>query len=213
MWRRNFIRGLGGVMPAFAGCVGTQWINSTPRQPSSADTEPAVESDFQRSVEVTQVDAVDDAFGVDLQIVVEQPTLSHNHTATLKSTVTNTGDSTGRFRPAYYKGSSGGSGTAGILLYSLTAPDSPPSNYTPECIGTSGKSSDQLVWTTESLPLTELQPAETMSNRLIVVDDPTEEGCIPPGTYQFETAYKIGESQDASPQFTWGFTLEITADR
>ncbi len=207
MWRRNFIRGLGGVVPAFAGCVGTQWVNNTPRHPSSAE-----ESDFQRSVAITQVDAVDDAFGVDLQIAVEQPTISHNHTAILKSSVTNTGASAQRFRPAYYKGSSRGSGTAGILLYSLTAPDSPPSNYAPECIGTTGKSTDQLVWTTEGLPLTTLNPGEASSNRIIVVDDPTEEGCIPSATYRFETVYKSGESQADSPQFTWGFTLEITAD-
>jgi hypothetical protein len=92
-----------------------------------------------------------------------------------------------------------------ILLYSLTAPDSPEEDYTPDCIE-NPKATDEYVEMTDEGPLNHtLDPEGTGTDRLIVVNDPTVEGCFPTGEYRFENAHEY-----AGTEFTWGFTLRIT---
>lgn len=84
-------------------------------------------------------------------------------------------------------------GTAGILLYSLTAPDSPQQDYTPECLEDPEPTADHTVRTDEAPRQYELEPDETGTDRLIVTDDPTVEGCFPSSEYRFEPGQHVDD--------------------
>lgn len=118
----------------------------------------------------------------------------------------NADDSDRKVKTPYYKGTS--EGESGILLYSLEAPDSPSKDYTPECIEDPSPSQEAVERTDEG-PLTfTLEPGETATDELVVADDPSDDGCFPPGEYRFESHHAVDETE-----FTWGFTVEVTADR
>ncbi len=148
---------------------------------------------------------------IELDVAVTEEWVTEERTARLSASVTNTGESPRTVKPAYYKGSSAAAGEPGVLLYSLQAPDS-PSDYTPaECIEHEEATVDEIWWTTESAPVTELDPGETTSDDLIVVDDRSVDGCFPPGEYRFEQGHDIGGPQSEAELFDWGFTISVTS--
>ena len=197
MKRRTVLISLGTLFPISSGCLG---------RASSGNTS------FPKRVSVTQIDAVPERYPVDLTIEVTQATITNAQTAHLRTTATNTGDTTRKFDVPYYKGASSSAGESGILLYALKAPDSPPADYAPECIGTDGKSKHELIWTNEFPTPASLEPGQSSIEELIVVDDPTKYGCLPTGEYRFEAAYNIHDEDGYDETFTWGFTLEVSED-
>ncbi|WP_435156658.1 hypothetical protein [Haladaptatus sp. DFWS20] len=194
MKRRTTLLGLFSLFSVSAGCLGNASSGNSP---------------FPKRVSVQQTDSVPERYPVELTIDVVQAELTKTQTAHLKATAKNTGEATREFEPAYYKGASSRAGDSGILLYSLRAPDSPPADYAPDCIGSDGKSKGRLLWSQEYPGTETLELGESSNEELIVVDDPTVRGCIPTGEYRFETPYNISDENGYDETFTWGFTLRV----
>ncbi len=165
----------------------------------------AAEDDtFERTVSIEHVEAAPEDSPLEFDASVTDETITEDRTATLEVSITNAGDSARTVQPAFYKGASSANGEAGILLYSVRAPDSPSADDGPEC---HDETSERLEWTTEELPQTSIEPEETATETLVVVDDPTVEGCVPPGTYRFEQKHDVGDEEAVT--FTWSFTVSI----
>lgn len=148
-------------------------------------------------------------------VSVDEQRVTAASTARLSVMIENAGSTSETFRPAYYKGSSGDLGEPGVLLYSLDAPDSPPTDYAPPCfsdapqqeyVSTYENGEEGVGWTLEYPLGEELAPEESLSDTLLVVDDPTVDGCIPPGRYQFGQRHDYGS--DNSFEWTWTLVVE-----
>ncbi|MFC4358064.1 hypothetical protein ACFO0N_08905 [Halobium salinum] len=208
MNRRRLLSGLttGTLLPFTAGCLSSL-DGSSPDSTTTEADDPSDTDDFRRAVSVVAVDDVPNEVPVALDVRVVQPHATTEQTARLETTVTNAGDADDRFPPAYYKGASS---EGGLLLYSTRAPDGPDPDSGPDCVGTSGKSADELAWTTEGVGPVQLEPDESTTEELLVADDPTTVGCVPTGRYRFETRYAVGDPEDGRT-FDWGFTLRVEA--
>ncbi|WP_394739910.1 hypothetical protein [Natronococcus roseus] len=208
MNRRQGLRSLGVALSVtLAGCVSESG-STDDGNGSDGDTngDSAVSTDgFERQISISDVDDVPSDAPVEFDVEVVEKTVTADETGFIEVFATNTGDTEKQIWSPYYKGSSSAESEAGILLYSLTAPDSPEEDYTPDCIE-DPEATDEYVEMTDEGPLNHtLGPNETGTDRLIVVDDPTAEGCFPTGEYRFENAHEY-----AGIEFTWGFTLRIT---
>lgn len=211
MKRRGLLGSAGLVVASvITGCLGSDDGSGerTKGDPGTGNggSENGSSESFVRYVSVVDVDEVPEPVPVEFDIEVIDDTVTADGTAFLEVAVTNTGDGERETKTPYYKGSSDGDG--GILLYSLDAPDAPSRDYAPGCIEDPSPSQEFTEWTAEG-PLTyTLKPQETATGELIVVDDPSIEGCLPPGEHRFETRHSVGGTE-----FTWGFTLEVVDDR
>lgn len=158
------------------------------------------------------MDSVPDAYGAEFSIEVAQSEITVEQSAVLRSRITSTSGKERQFSAPYYKGSSSQNGVPGILLYSENAPNpayeaDSLESYAPPCVGTDGKTQDELYWTLEGRLRPTLAPKESWSEQLLVVDDPSRRGCIPVGNYRFESVFNPSWMDD---RFTWGFTLEVS---
>lgn len=206
--RRRELLGSAGLVFAsvVTGCLGNE---DDPGERTNGDPETGKNGssgDFERYVSITDIDGVPESASVEFDVQVTDGTVTTDGTGSLEAGVTNTSDVGRQVRTPYYKGAS--DGDPGILLYSLEAPDSPSKDYTPDCIEDPAPSQEFTEWTDEGPLMYTLEPGETATDELIVVDDPSVEGCLPPGEYRFETRHSIDDSE-----FTWGFTVEIADDR
>lgn len=136
----------------------------------------------------------------DLSLDVVDPWITDESTARLEATIENAGDRTDDFPPAFYKGSSEAHGAKGILLYSTDAPDCPPEDYVPPCSSgedpsaiwrRADRDADYVSFTLEGKLQTALEPGESRTDTILVVDDPTGDGCVPEGSYQFSQTHAI----------------------
>ncbi len=202
MKRRTVLLGATTALSGGSGCLGRA-NDSAPRSTEMGD--------FSRTVSIARTDSVPARFPVNLTLDVAQPNITSSQTARLTATVTNTGTSDGEFDVPYYKGASSDAGDPGILLYAHSAPDSPSTDDAPDCIATDGKSENELGWSNEAAKTVSLDPDETASEKLLVADDPTTDGCFPTGTYGFETRFG-GSSSGHDWKFDWGFTLRVEAN-
>jgi len=208
MHRRKFIAVIPGLV---AGTALLTRDNDSDGPSRNNDMQTDDDSgEFRRTVSVKRVDSVPEHSDIELDINVDRDTVTPNQSAILNATVSNLSDETIEVLPAYYKGKPTDDSESGILLYSLRAGDSPGRDYAPDCIDDPSAEKDTLLWTTEQRLPTELPPGESLTEELVVVDDPTVDGCIPSGEYRFEEVHSTGEQQSNGEQFEWGFTLEVT---
>lgn len=180
-----------------------------------------------RRVSLSDATETPEALPFDLSVEVTDPWISAESTATLTATITNTGDDARMFSQAFRKGRSGTNGREGILLFSTNAPEAPPEDYAPPCLrGASPTEYErQIVGPRGSVTFTmegtifELQPGESRTDTLLVVDDPTVDGCVLPGTYTFEESHTrtpvtraeldSGAERSDPGSFVWSFTLVV----
>ena len=213
MKRRGLLGSAGIVLASVvAGCLGDEddpgeSTNGDPETGGHNDNpENGSPNDFERHVSITDVDEVPEAASAEFDIRVTDSTVTADGTAFLEAVVTNTGDGKLEVKTPYYKGAS--TGDSGIHLYSLEAPDSPSKDYTPNCIEDPSPSQEFVEWTDEGPLMYTLDPEETATDELILVDDPSVEGCFPPGEYRFKAQHTI-----EGTEFTWGFTVGIADER
>lgn len=200
MKRRTFLGGAattGAV--AIAGCSSTG--SSSVEQPEDA----------RRKIDVEVDSSLPDEAPVDFSIAVADQWVTSESTATLDATVKNTGDEARRCPPPYYKGSSGRESEDGILLYNLQAADSPPADYVPPCFAATSEEAyvdhdgEHVYWTLEHYLGPELAPDESTTDTILLVDDPTANGCLPAGSYAFQSG--VSDGDDVS--FDWSFTVSV----
>lgn len=166
--------------------------------------------DARRKVDVEVDSPLPDEAPVDFSLAVADQWVTSESTATLEATVENTGEGVRHCPPPYYKGSSDLAGEEGILLYNLEAPDSPPADYVPPCFDDAPEKAyvdhddTEVYWTREGYLGPELAPGESATDTVLVVDDPTADGCLPAGRYAFRSAVP---SDDGS--FEWSFTVSV----
>lgn len=222
MNRRDVLASTGLVCAAaLAGCLsegndsgdGSSDDTPTPDDATGSDdtnTDDDTDDDrstdvFERHIRLENVDGVPESVPVEFDATVAESTIGTQGSALLELTATNT-DNTEREVPTpFYKGPS--EGERRLVLYSLEAPDSPTKEYVPECIADPEPRDTPLEWTDEG-PLTHgLEPGETGSDELLLVDDHTAEGCFPPGEYRFERSHAIDGTE-----FAWGFTVVVSED-
>lgn len=156
------------------------------------------------------IDAIDDVpseADVEFSIEVVREEITSRSTARLRTVMRNSGENEQKIKLPYYKGASSSAGAAGILLYSVTAPDGPSPDSSPECLTQpkKAKTGGELVWTTEGVPTPKLSPGESHTEQIVVDDDWTYRGCFPVGTYRFESRHMVD-----GVKFTWGFTLQVS---
>lgn len=185
-------------------------------------------TDARRRVSIADATEPPDGSRIDCSIAVSDPWVTTGSTAVLEATIENAGDRTDRFPPAFYKASSEGCGAKGILLYSTRAPDGPSADYAPPCFGDddstegtrgAGTGSDTVGFTLETPPTSTLQPGERQTETILVVDDPTAEGCVPEGEYRFEETHALApvpegeypreEVRALDEAFVWEWTVVV----
>lgn len=184
----------------------------------------------ERRVTVTDVADPPADLPFDLSIAVEDPWITPESTATLSATIANTGDRAKMYSQALKKARSEDYGPKGLLLFSTNSPESPPETYAPPCLrGASPTEYERRIagphgtalLTTEGGPMFELHPGESRTDTLHVVDDPTADGCFPPGEYRFverhtrvpitRAEFESLESRSDPGSFEWSFTVVIEA--
>ncbi len=217
MNRRQFLTSTGITVTAvLAGCIVNDPDDATgddsPGDDSESDDEGSTGDDgngsadeFHRYVSLAAIDEVPESVPVEFGLQVTNNSVIAEGTAVLEVTATNTGTTEMRVPSPYYKGTS--DTERGLLVYSLEAPDSPDRGYTPDCIE-DPSASQEYAETTDEGPLGyELEPGESGTDELLVVDDPSVDGCFSPGNYRFESTHTVADTE-----FAWGFTLEITEE-
>lgn len=160
-------------------------------------------ADFERALALADIDQVPESVPVEFDVELTERSISPAGTGRLQVAVTNRDDTERQIQTPFYKGAS--DGDRRTVLYSLEAPDSPDPGDVPSCIEGPAPTQEYIEWTDEGPLVHTLAPDETGTDELLLVDDPTAEGCFPPGTYRFETTHSL-----AGTEFSWGFTLEIT---
>jgi len=222
MRRRDVLAGTGlALASAVAGCLaegnsaeengngeqngnenanGDENGTANGEKPGTGNSSPG---EFERQVTVSSVDDLPDSVPVEFHVGVTDSTIDAAGTASLDVAVTNTGETEREVPSPYYKGIS--EGDRQIMLYSLEAPDSPDRGYVPPCIEDQSPSQQSAAWTDEGPLSHALDPDESGVDELLVRDDPSAEGCFPPGQYRFEERHSVDGTE-----FTWGFTVEIT---
>lgn len=172
-----------------------------------------------RRLSIGDSNAPPDQAPFELEIAVSDRFVTTEATATLESAVRNVGDTPEQHGPAYYKGSSATMGAEGILLYSTRAADSPPPDYVPRCVTGADSGPNRRGFSLEGEPRVQLEPGESLTNTLLVADDPTVEGCVSPDTYRFgdiffleeapETLVTYDEARRRDDAFLWEWTLVV----
>lgn len=153
---------------------------------------------------LADVDDTPNGVPVEFGVSVADPTVTADGTARLLTGVWNTDDSLREIDPPFYKGASKWYGNPGIVLHSLRAPDSPSEDYSPGgCIEHSEASAESQSWTLEKLVF-RVEPGDLVFDDLLLVDDPTVDGCVPPGEYRFESTHTVADAE-----FEWGFTVSV----
>lgn len=185
-------KGLGSILVLSSGCISVGQMNQNEVGTNS------------RRVTVNSIDDVPREAGVTFSVEVTDDSITPESSARIRSTMTNEGNEGVHVQLPFYKGASSWTGEAGVLLYSLEAPDSPSVDYTPACFDGDGQTRDDVAWSSEGTPRYRLAAGDSHSNELILVDDPTVEGCFPSGTYRFESEHEVRDVQ-----FMWGFSLNI----
>lgn len=202
MDRRSLLRLTGGCLALpISGCVTRSGEGPPLNNSNTADGPP---DSAKRKVSIGNLDRPADDVPVSIVVEVDRPWITAEKRATLSLSYSNTGSSTYEYQQPFYEGASSWFGEPGILLYDVDALASPPRDP-PECWTTEQPSKDSLAWSALGPPNTELAPGERRSVQLIVVDDPSVEGCFPTGTYQFGSKRGVGKMS-----YEWSFTLEVT---
>lgn len=201
--RRTVLGGVGlALSPSLVGCLG----DAAADKPNDGDGSEPTDA-FARTVSIAAVDSVPEAAPVAFEIEMLEKRISETGTAVLEITSANTGDAPRTIVP-YYKGRSADAGDPGIVLYALTAPDGPPEDDAPECIADPKPTRDSINFTEEGY-VPEVQPGETLTEEYVVADDPSVDGCVPPGEYRFEREHLFDRADGETVEFTWGFTLRV----
>lgn len=157
----------------------------------------------QRYVSIVDVTSPPEDAPLDLSVSVVDPWITLESTAMLEATVTNEGTKMGAFTPAFHKSSSAECGTPGILLYSTRSGEFrscpvPVDEYLPSClvdgeealVHTSPRTGN-VSWTMEGISPKRLAPGETSTDLVVVTDDPTVDGCLEEGRYEFEEQRRL----------------------
>jgi hypothetical protein len=194
MNRRAYLKGAGVGLTMLGGCL------------SSASPSEQEQNKMRRRVEIEEVGSVPKETGIEYSLEMVEEIIDENSTAILRATMRNVGSDTQQFQLPFYKGASSYAGRFGILLYSLTAVDSPPRDYAPECFDSDYPKPErtEVGWSTERPPKIELGSGEMHKNELIVVDDFTSQGCFPTGKYEFRSPHSV-----RGIDFAWSFSIRI----
>lgn len=210
--RRQFGHGLATlVFASTSGCLADSSSDPTEEDSDQPEDSPRNEStsqpeDARREVELVAVGDVPDDVPLSATLEVRRPWITENRTAVLELEMTNEGSSTVETSPLYVQGASADAGDPGVLVLGTSGiqQSSEPAHLDVECWENPEPSVDQPSFSSANPPQVELAPGETGSFDLIVDDDPSVEGCFPPGTYRFER-----RNTDGGTSFRWGFTLEV----
>lgn len=212
--RRSLLRLGGGLIGGcLAGCTAPSAPSTdqpTPRTDGGTPTGGG--GDAARSIALTDVDDPPD-LPVRPGVAIVAETATDAHPPQVRITVTNESDATvsvgeGRAIVFAYVAD-----TTGTLLLLPAAGDYPVAEG---C----WRLTEPIAITTE-YRITTLQPGEATSRVVGVYATPTdadesgtEAGCLPTGTFRFETTYNVGQSADTVPdgdaEATWGFSLAVT---
>jgi len=206
MRRRTVLAGASlALTSAVAGCLAGGSEPADDGNDGDPETGAGSPDDFARDVAVRDIDDVPEAVPLAFEVGVADPSITAAGRARLEVAVRNTGTAERDVRTPYYKGSS--EDGAGLLLYSLEAPDSPDPASGPSCIEGTGRTQQPVEWTMEGPLGHTLDPGATGTGELVLVDGPGTAGCFPPGEYRFETDHTVDGTE-----FSWGFTVVVTDD-
>lgn len=169
--------------------------------------------EFSRNIRIVASDPQPTDHDVELSATVLDGEATVDHPARLAVTLVNSGGTTREFSTVFDGGASSSHGTPGIRLLCGDG------EWPPKCVTTegSGKTRDALESAELARPA-HLSGGESAREVFSVTDDPTVPGCIPPGTYRYETLYAIdvvklfrqNHDTETAPTFRWGFELEIS---
>lgn len=212
MDRRAFCRRIACL--SVAGASGCLAEDSDPASANAADDAGATDDsepvpkpdDARRRVDLNHVDEVPDDVPLSATLDVRRPWITKDRTAALELQLTNERSSTTETQPLYHKGASSAAGEPGILVVETgrVQQGSDPPSIDGECWADPAPSVPAPSFTTEDPPTLELAPEESGAIAFGVYDDPSVEGCFPPGTYRFERPNLV-----AGTEFRWGFTIEV----
>ncbi len=166
-----------------------------------------------RRVSVAATDDLDREFGTSLTAETVEPTVTTDHTAVLRVTLTNDADiqrsyvTTGR--AVFFGPTSGGGIPLTVLLESPDGTDPGDRRVREDC----WRLEDGIAFETVERNVV-LEGGESASVDLAVWGHHknTSEECLPTGTYRFETEYDAlpVDGDGKAPNFPWGFEIEIT---
>lgn len=210
MDRRAFCRRIACL--SVVGASGCLAEDSNPASANAADDADATDDsepvpkpdDARRRVELTDVDEVPGDVPLSATLEVRYPWITTNETTALALSMTNAGSERREHSPLYYKGASSHRGEPGLLVVTAYEKHEPRTAVTPDCWENSEPRVDSPSFTTEEPPSHDLAPGETVVTNLVVADDPSVEGCFPPGTYRFERPNLVDGTE-----FRWSFTIEV----
>ncbi|GAB3689390.1 hypothetical protein GCM10028857_24660 [Salinarchaeum chitinilyticum] len=166
---------------------------------------------IRRKIDVEVDSPLPDEAPVDFSIAVADQWATSESTATLEATVENTSDEARSCPPPYYKGHSDDAGEEGIILYNLQAANDLTASFVPSCFVDDRAEEDVnndnrfVYWSQETYFGPELSPGESTTDTILVVDDPTTNGCLPAGSYAFRSS--VSDGDDVS--FDWSFTVTV----
>jgi hypothetical protein len=163
--------------------------------------------EFRREVRIGAVDPHPDKHEAELSVSIDSSAATANRPARLTVTLANTAETARVFSTVFEGYASSSHGRPGILLVPGEG------RWPPRCVETegNGKSQDALEFAGPDRSV-RLSAGERAKEEFHVTDDPTVEGCIPPGDYPYESLYAIDPSANPenAPTFTWGFELEVS---
>lgn len=149
------------------------------------------------------------------EIDIEDPWITPSSTASFTITTVNDSDQDQIVSPAFVKGTSSLFGKPGIVVYNERARDFDVEAYAPPCffegadnpgIRTGEVDGEETVlFTREGHGPDTIPAGESRTEYFIVVDDPTVEGCFPPGVYEFG---KDHDYEGASGRLKWELRIE-----
>lgn len=196
-----------GAIYPLGGCLRS----SSP----SRGTQETPPDDAKRTVDLDVGSDAPDGVPVSYHGEVTDPWITPSSPAAFSVTTTNDSGDDLDVQPVFVKGTSSRFGEPGIVVYNHVARDFEIEEYAPPCFPDS--TDDSYVRTWESDDEHEVvftregwgpEPVDARSSRretFVVADDPTVDGCFPPGTYRLEDSHTVGDSTYAVT-----LVLEIT---
>lgn len=172
--------------------------------PTARTTTADVDSELseRRTVSLASIDREPVEYGVSISVDVLEPTITSEHTARVRATLSNDSDSTtpsiNLFRDQVVN--IGRDFTYSVpQVYVLVPPeqwyiDQPNRCWTPNGWGSAGG------------PELRLRPGESVTQEFLLGNAPTSSRCMPPGDYHFGGEWPDPER---STSFRWLFTLSI----
>jgi len=186
MRRRSYLATIVGGAGLLSGCLSNPLGSDSNDQPDNAN----------RRVRIIDFEGLPDDAPISFDVSVGDQWITDTATATFSVSTTNDTEEVRAVSPAFITARTAPHGSAGVLCYNFVARDFDIASYVPPCFGAESSPESQIPasyideeagrvdFARFGYGTDDIAPGGEREESVAVIDDPTAEGCFPPGSYR-----------------------------